>query len=125
MSAPVDKDEYGKDVTASEQYQEKLKTYQTCKGDVCTLTLLSCMHDDLLGEFKRCPTAKDTWDRLKIQFDQTSATRLCTFPLKWMEFKLDVCQPMIEQLQTMSGIVRDLNVAGQDIPEEEQALNVI
>jgi len=32
---------------------------------------------------------------------------------------------MTEQLRTLSGIVRDLRATGQDIPEDEQALNVI
>jgi len=32
---------------------------------------------------------------------------------------------MIEQLRTLSGIVRDLKAASQDIPEDDQALNVI
>ena len=42
-----------------------------------------------------------------------------------MEFKLDASWPVTEQLRTISGIVWDLKAAGQDIPEEEQALNVI
>ena len=32
---------------------------------------------------------------------------------------------MTEQMRTLSGIVRDLKATGQDIPEDEQALNVI
>ena len=83
------------------------------------------MHDDLLGEFEGSPTAKDIWDRLKIRFSQTSATRLCTSRLKWMQFHLDAGRPMIEQLCTLSGIVRVLKAASQDIPEDEQVLNVI
>ena len=77
------------------------------------------MHDNLLGEFKCCPIAKDMWDQLKIQFSQTSATRLRTLRLKWMKFKLGVGRPMIEQLRTISGTVRDLKTAGQDVPQEE------
>ena len=42
-----------------------------------------------------------------------------------MQFQLDVGRPMTEQMRTLSGIVRDLKVAGQDIPEDEQAVNVI
>ena len=83
------------------------------------------MHNGALGEFEGCPTAKDMWDRLKIQFGQTSATRLCALRLKWMQFRLDGGRPMTEQLRTLSGIVRNLKAAGQDIPEDEQALNVI
>jgi len=32
---------------------------------------------------------------------------------------------MTEQLRTLNGIVRDLKASSQDIPEDEQALNVI
>ena len=83
------------------------------------------MHDDLLGEFEGCPTAKDMWDRLKIWFGQTSATRIRTLCLKWMQFQLDVGRTMTEQLRTLSDIVRDLKAADQDIHEDGQALNVI
>ena len=83
------------------------------------------MHDDLLGEFEGCSTIKDMWDRLKIRFSQTSATRFRTLRLKWMQFQLDGRRHMTEQLRTLSGIVRDLKAPGQDIPEDEQALNVI
>ena len=83
------------------------------------------MHDDLLREFKGCPTTKNMWDYLKIWLDQTSAIRLRTLRLKWTQFKLDAGRPVTEQLWTLSGIVCDLKAARQDIPEDEQALNVM
>jgi len=82
------------------------------------------MHDDLLGEFESCPTAKDMWDFLRIRFGQTSARRLRTLRLKWMQFQLDAGRPLTEQLRTLSGIVCDFKVAVQNIPEDEQVLNV-
>ena len=42
-----------------------------------------------------------------------------------MKFKLGASRPMIKQLGTMSGIIQYLKVTSQDIPKEEQALNVI
>jgi len=92
MFAPAKRGEHGEDVTASEQYQEKLKEYETWfKRDHSTrYTLLSCMHNDPLGEFECCTTVKDMWDLLKIWFSQTFTTRLRNLCLKWMEFKLDV-----------------------------------
>jgi len=42
-----------------------------------------------------------------------------------MEYKLHFGRLMIEQMRTMSSIVRDLKVVGQDVPEQEQVLNVI
>ena len=42
-----------------------------------------------------------------------------------MQFQLDVGRPMTEQLRTLNSIVHDLKATGEDIPEGEQALNVI
>jgi len=83
------------------------------------------MYDCLLGDFECCPTAKGMWDQLKIMFDQTSATRLNTLRLYWMDYKFNSNQTVTEHLRTMSGIVWDLEVAGHDVPEKEQVLNVI
>ena len=59
MFAPAERDEHGNVVTA--HYKEKLKAYQTrFKRDRSTCyILLSCMHNDLLGEFEGCLTVKD------------------------------------------------------------------
>ena len=88
MSASAKRNEHGKDITVSEQYQEKLKAYHTWfkRDRSVRYTLLSCMHDDLLVEFEHCPTSKDMWDQLKMRFGQTSTTRLRTLQLKWIEF---------------------------------------
>ena len=42
-----------------------------------------------------------------------------------MQFHLDASQPMTEQLRTVSGIIRDLKATDQDIPKDDQAMNVI
>jgi len=59
MFASAERDEYGNVVTASEQYKEKLKAYQSrFKRDRSTCyILLSCMQNNLLGEFEGSPTA--------------------------------------------------------------------
>ena len=49
-------------------------------------TMLSCMQDDLLGEFERFHTAKDLGMQLKVRFGQTSAIRLHALQLKWMQY---------------------------------------
>jgi len=61
MFAPADKDEYGKHVVASEQYQEKHKAYKTWfkRDRPARSTLLLCIHDNLLGEFEHCAIIKD------------------------------------------------------------------
>jgi len=63
MPALIGKDEQGRDIAATKQYQENLKAYQAwfrCSRSV-SYTILSCMQDDPLGEFERFPTAKDMW----------------------------------------------------------------
>jgi len=61
MPAPADKDEQGRDITATEHYQENLKAYQAWfkRDSSARYTMLSCLQDDLLGEFECFPTAKD------------------------------------------------------------------
>jgi len=83
------------------------------------------MHNDLIGEFEACPIAKDMWDKLKVRFSQTSAMRLRTLHLKWMQYEIDSTHTIAEHLRTMSAMVRDFKAVGREISEEEQVLNVI
>ena len=83
------------------------------------------MHNDLIGKFEVCATAKSMWNQLKIHFGQTSETRLCTLQVKWMQYQMDSSHTMAEHLQIMSGIIRDLKAAGKEIFEGERVLNVI
>jgi len=87
--------------------------------------MLSCMRDDLLGEFERFHTGKDMWTQLNVRFGQTSGTRLRTLQLKWMQYTIDFSRSIFEHLRAMSAMVRDLKAAGQEVSEEEQVLNVI
>jgi len=59
---PSDTDKDGKSIdTSSMQYQESLQAYQdwSNKYQRAWFTMLYFMYDDLIGEFKLCPTAKD------------------------------------------------------------------
>jgi len=70
MAPPAEKDEQGRDITATEQYKENLKAYQAWfKHDHSShYTMLSCMQNNLLGEFERFHTTKDMWTQLKVRF---------------------------------------------------------
>ena len=81
------------------------------------------MHDDLIGEFETCHTAKNMWDQIKICFGQTSEFH--TLQLKWMQYKMDSIRTMAEHLRIMSYIICDLKAVSKDIYEGEQVLNVI
>jgi len=115
------KDEQGRDITATEQYKENLKTYQAWfkRDRSARHTMLSCMRDDLLGVFERFHTAKDIWIQLKVRFGKTSAIRLRTLQLKWMQYTIDSSRSTSKYLRTISAMVRDLKAARQEVYEEE------
>ena len=83
------------------------------------------MHDDFIGAFEGCPTAKDMWDKLKTRFGETSTTRLRSLHLKWMQYRIDTTHTVAKLLQTMNTMVQDLKEVGYEISDEEQVLNVI
>lgn len=109
------------------KYLEDMKLHDEWvrKDRSARFTMLFCMHNDLIGEFETCLTAKDMWDKLKITFGQTSATRLRALNLKWMDYTIDPSHNVTEHLRIMSAMVRDLKAAGRDVPDEEQIVNVL
>ena len=125
---PSDKDKDGNLIdTTIVQYQESLLAYLDWSNEDCRayFAMLYCMQNDFIREFEACPMADDMWNKLKIHFRQTSETRLCTLLLKWMQYKMNSSRPMAKHLRTMSAMVHDLKIAGKDIYEVEQVLNVI
>ncbi|KAH9618858.1 hypothetical protein KSS87_009464, partial [Heliosperma pusillum] len=117
-------DPIGKD---DDEYFENLELHNVWfrKDRSARFTMLFCMHNDLIGEFETCPTAKDMWDKLKVTFGQTSATRLRALNLKWMDYTINPKHNVTEHLRTMSAMIRDLKAAGRDVPDEEQIVNVL
>ncbi|KAH9606930.1 hypothetical protein KSS87_009325, partial [Heliosperma pusillum] len=85
------------------KYNENVKLYDEWfkKDRFARFTMLFCMHNDLIGEFEMCPTAKDMCDKLKIVFGQTSATRLRALNLKWMDYSIDPKHNVTEHLRVM------------------------
>ena len=125
---PSDKDKDGKPIDATiVQYQKSVKAFQDWSNKDCKayFTILYCIHEDLIGEFEACLTAKDMWDKLRVGFSQTSLTRLRILHLKWMHYKMDSTHTVVEHLRTMSAMACDLKSARREISKEEQVLNVI
>jgi hypothetical protein len=60
----------------SAQNCRDLEAYQSwCKKDRCArFTMLSSMHNDLIGEFESYGTAQDMWIALKEKFAGTTVT---------------------------------------------------
>ena len=68
---PSNKDRDGKPIdTTTVQYQESTMAYQdwSNRDHKACFTMLYCMHDDLIGEFEACLTAKDMWDKPRVRF---------------------------------------------------------
>ena len=82
LSAP----EYG-DI---EQHTRDLAAFESwSKKDRCAcFTMLSSMHNDLIGEFEEYPTAQELWKALKVRYGGTSATRLRGLTMKFDSYKM-------------------------------------
>ena len=82
--------------------------------------MLNSMHDDLIGEFENFPTAMAMWEQLKFTFGGTSITRLRSLVMKFETHHKDPKVLMTEHLKGMSSMIRDLNVAGHILIDEQQ-----
>uniref|UniRef100_A0A2N9FS65 Integrase catalytic domain-containing protein n=1 Tax=Fagus sylvatica TaxID=28930 RepID=A0A2N9FS65_FAGSY len=109
------------------QHRRDLEAYQSWfKKDRSTrFTMLSSMHDDLIGEYETFQNAKDMWDQLKFDFGGTSTTRLRSLVLKFEVYRKDPKHTMTEHLRMMSGMIRDLKAAGNVLSDEQQVQAVI
>ncbi|KAL0298224.1 UNVERIFIED_CONTAM: Copia protein [Sesamum calycinum] len=60
------------------QYRRELDAYNKwLEQDMSArFIMLSCMHDNLIREYEKYPTAKEFWEVLKVAYGSTSATRL-------------------------------------------------
>ncbi|GAV78764.1 UBN2_3 domain-containing protein [Cephalotus follicularis] len=67
------------------QHRRDLEVFEAwSKKDRCArFTLLSCMHNDLIGTYEYCPTAKEMWDQLMFDFGGTFITKLRNLVLKF------------------------------------------
>ncbi|CAL5356408.1 unnamed protein product [Camellia sinensis] len=88
-------------------------------------TLLSCMHDDLIGEFEQFSTAKEMWDQLRLKYGGTTAARLRALTLKFNQYVMDPKHTMAEHLKVMSAIIKEMKAADNDLTDEQQILSVI
>jgi len=86
--------------------------------------MLFCMHNDLIGEFEMCPTAKDMWDQLKICFGQTSEIGLHTLKLKWIQYKMDSSHIMADHLRIMSAMICDLRATDNEISKQKSTFKM-
>ena len=70
---------------STEQHQRDLTTYESwCKKDLYVhFTMLSSMHNNLIGEFEQYTTTQDMWKALKLRYKGTLAIRLRGLTMKF------------------------------------------
>ncbi|GAV83070.1 UBN2_2 domain-containing protein [Cephalotus follicularis] len=109
------------------QSHRDLEAFETwSKKDCCArFTLLSCMHDDIIGAYEHCATVKEIWDQLRFDFAGTSVTRLQSLVLKFEMYKKGPKNSMTEHLRIMSTMIRDLKNAKVALSDEQQVQAVI
>jgi hypothetical protein len=97
-----------------------------CKKDqYAHFTMLSSMHNDLIGEFEVYPTAQGMWEALKLKYDGTSTTRLRGLTIRFDSYKLRSDHTMKQHLRVMSSMIRELKAAENQLIDEQQVQAVI
>jgi hypothetical protein len=81
-------------------------------------TMLSSMHNDLIGEFEVYPTTQGMWEALKLKFGGTFAIRLCGLTMGFDSYKMRSNQTKKQHLKVMSSMIRELNAAGNNLTNE-------
>lgn len=101
-----------------------IKAYQDCSTKEHKHALLCCIAClmTLLGSLRLVLNIYR--DKLRICF-RNLVTRLHTLHLKWMQYQIDSTHTIAEHLRSISAIIHALKVAGLEISEEEQVLNMI
>ena len=109
------------------QYRRDLEAYNEWhkKDSRTRIILLSSMNDDIMVEFQHYQTAKKMWEQLKFAFGGTSTTRLRSLVLKFEVYRKNPKHTMTEHLRAMSGMIRDLNNAGNVLTDKQQIQAVI
>ncbi|KAK4421500.1 hypothetical protein Salat_2100600 [Sesamum alatum] len=109
------------------QYRRELDAYNKWRDQDLSarFTMLSCMHDNLIHEYEKYSTAKELWEVLKVAYGSTSATRLRALTLKFNQYVLDPKHSMIQHLDVMKDMIRELQNAGTKLSDEQQVLAVL
>ncbi|KAL0302117.1 UNVERIFIED_CONTAM: hypothetical protein Scaly_3042900 [Sesamum calycinum] len=82
-------------------------------------TMLSCMNDNLIREYKNYPMTKALLEVLKVAYDSTSATRLRALTLRFNQYVLDPKHSMIQHLDVMKDMIRELQNVSCELSDEQ------
>ena len=113
LSAPEqgDTEQHTRDLAAFESWRKKDRR-------VC-FTMLSSMHNDLIGEFEEYPTAQELWKAFKVRYGGTSATRLRGLTMKFDSYKMRSEYTIKQHLRAMSTMIRELKTARNNLTDEQ------
>ena len=91
LEALMDEPDLGRDGTTTAQHTARVRSYESWfkKDRSVHFTMLSNVHDDLIGEYEGYSTAKEMWDQRKFSFDGISTTRLRSLVLKFKVYKVN------------------------------------
>lgn len=64
-----------------------------------------------------CRTAKDMWDKLSQIHEQTSASNKLLLMQKFIEYRMEVSDSMIQHVTKIQNLVRQLADVGEDLTE--------
>ncbi|OMO55158.1 Heat shock protein Hsp90 [Corchorus capsularis] len=109
------------------QHRRDLAVYQEWrKKERCVrFTMLSSMHNDLIGEFEQYQTAHEMWQALRNKYEVTTLSKLRELNLKFNTYKKKSNHSMKQHLRTMSTLIRELSAAGVVLTNEQQVQAVI
>ena len=109
------------------QHRRDQEAYQSWrnKDRHARYTMLSAMHNDLIGEFEKYETAHDMWEALKQKFGITSLAKLRGLTMKFDSYQKKAHHSMKQHLRAMSTMIRELGAAGHVLTDEQQVQAVI
>ena len=104
-----------------------METYQTykCKDYEARILMLSSMRNDIMLHFERHRSIQAAWDAIKIQYGETSTTRLRQLILKFDGYKKHQNQTMRQYFIIMSNLINELRGAKHEMTDEQQVQVVI
>ncbi|KAK4421292.1 hypothetical protein Salat_2079700 [Sesamum alatum] len=109
------------------QYHRELNVYNKWRDQYLSarFTMLSCMHDNLIREYEKYSTAKELWEVLKVTYGSTSATRLRALTLRFNQYVLDPKHLMIQHLDVIKDMIRELQNVDTKLSDEQKVLAVL
>ena len=108
-------------------HKRDMEVYQVykCKDRVARILMLSSMRNDLMLHFENNLSAMAIWDAIKIQFGDSSTTRLRQLTLKFDAYKKESNHTMRQHLIVMSNMISELKGVGHELTGEQQVQAVI